>query len=222
MAFSPITSRQIEGEKVEVVTDFLFLGFQITVNGDCGHEIRRWLHLSRKAKTNLDSVLKSRDITLLTKVCMIKAMIFPVVTYGYESWTVKKAEHIRIDAFELVELEDSYEALDSEIKPVNLIGHQPWTVIGRTDAEAETPLFWSPDANRKLIGKVPDGGKDWGQKEKRASEDEMAGWHHQCNGHEFGQISGYGEGQGGLACYGPRVHKELDTTGWLNNKRHIL
>ena len=83
------------------------------------------MHLSRKAKTNLDSVLKSRDITLLTKVCMIKAMIFPVVTYGYESWTVKKAEHIRIDAFELVELEDSYESLDSEIKPVNLIGHQP-------------------------------------------------------------------------------------------------
>ena len=111
MAFSPITSWQIEGERVEVLTDFLFLGFQITVNGDCGHEIRRWLHLSRKAKTNLDSVLKSRDITLLTKVCMIKAMIFPVVTYGYESWTVKKAEHIRIDAFELVELEDSYESL---------------------------------------------------------------------------------------------------------------
>ena len=113
--------------------------------------------------------------------------------------------------------------LDSEaIKPVNLKGNQPWTFIGRTDAEAETPVFWSPDANRQFIGKVSDGGKDWGQKEKMASEDEMAGWHHQCNGHEFGPILGYGQGQGSLACYGPWGHKELDTTEKLSNKRHIL
>ena len=92
MASSPITSWQIEGEKVEAVTDFLFLGSKITADGDCSHEIRRHLLLGRKAVTNLGSVLKSRDITLPTKVCIVKAMVFPVVTYGCESWTIKKAE----------------------------------------------------------------------------------------------------------------------------------
>ena len=101
MASGPITAWQIEGEKVEVVTDFLFLGSKITADGYCSHEIRRQLLLGRKVMTNLDSVLKSRDITLLTKVCIVKAMVFPVVTYGYESWTTKKAEHQRINAFEL-------------------------------------------------------------------------------------------------------------------------
>ena len=100
MASNPITSRQIEGEKVELVTDFLFLGSKITVNGDCSHEIRLLLH-GRKAMTNLHSVLKTRDITLLTKVRIVKAMVFPVVMYGCESWTIKKAEHQRIDAFKL-------------------------------------------------------------------------------------------------------------------------
>ena len=101
MASGPITAWQIEGEKVEVVTDFLFLGSKITADGYCSHELRRQLLLGRKVMTNLDSVLKSRDITLLTKVCIVKAMVFPVVTYGYESWTTKKAEHQRINAFEL-------------------------------------------------------------------------------------------------------------------------
>ena len=101
MASGPITAWQIEGEKVEVVTDFLFLGSKITVDGDCRLEIRRQLLLGRKAMTNLDSVLKSRDITLLTKVHIVKAMVFPVVMYSCESWTIKKAECQRIDAFEL-------------------------------------------------------------------------------------------------------------------------
>ena len=101
MAFSPITPWQIEGAKVEVATDFLFLGSKITADGDCRHEIRRQLLLGRKAMTNLDSVLKSRDITLLTKIHIVKVMVFPVVTYSCESWTIKKAEHQRIDAFEL-------------------------------------------------------------------------------------------------------------------------
>ena len=93
MASSLITSRQIEGEKVEIVTDFVFLGSEITVDGDCSHEIKRRLLLGRKAMTNLDSVLKSRDITLPTKVHIVKAMVFPVVMYRCESWTIKKAEH---------------------------------------------------------------------------------------------------------------------------------
>ena len=101
MESSPITSRQIEGEKVEAVTNFLFLGFKITVDSDGNHEIKRKLLLGRKAMTDLDSILKSRDITLLTKICLAKALVFPAVVYGCESWTIKKTEHRRIDAFEL-------------------------------------------------------------------------------------------------------------------------
>ena len=101
MASSPITSWHIDGEKVETVTDFVFLDSRITVDGDCSHEFKRHLLLGRKAMTNLDSMLKSRDITLLTKVCIVKAMVFPVVMYGCKSWTIKKAEHQRINAFKL-------------------------------------------------------------------------------------------------------------------------
>ena len=101
MASSPITSWQIEGETMETVTDFIFLVSKITADGDCSHEIKRCLLLGRKAMTILGSIFKSRDITLPTKVCPVKAMVFPVVMYGCESWTVKKAEHRRIDAFEV-------------------------------------------------------------------------------------------------------------------------
>ena len=101
MASGPITPWQIDGEKMETVRDFIFLASKITADGDCSHEIKRCLLLGRKVMTNLDSILKSRDITLLTKVCLVKAMVFPVVMYGCESWTVNKAECRRIDAFEL-------------------------------------------------------------------------------------------------------------------------
>ena len=101
MASGPITSWQIDGETMETVRDFLFLGFKITADGECSHEIKRHLLLGRKAMTNLDSIFKSRDITLLTKVHLVKAMVFPVVTYGCESWTIKKAECQRTDASEL-------------------------------------------------------------------------------------------------------------------------
>ena len=101
MASSSITSWQIDGETVETVSDFIFGDSKIIADGDCSHEIKRSLLLGRKAMTNLDSILKSRDITLLTKVCLVKAMVFPVVMYGCESWTIKKAEHQRTDAFEL-------------------------------------------------------------------------------------------------------------------------
>ena len=100
MASSPTTSWQLDGETMETVTDFIFLGSKITADGDCSHEIKRCLLLGRKAMTNLDSILKSRDITLPTKVHLVKAIVFPVVMYGCESWTIKKAEHQRIDAFE--------------------------------------------------------------------------------------------------------------------------
>ena len=101
MALDPIASLQTDGEKVETVTDFVFLDSRITVDGDCSHEFKRHLLLGRKAMTNLDSMLKSRDITLLTKVRVVKAMVFPVIMYGCESWTIKKTEHQRISAFKL-------------------------------------------------------------------------------------------------------------------------
>ena len=101
MAFCPITSKEIDGETVETVSDFIFLGSKITADGDCSHEIKRRLLLGRKVMTNLDSILESRDVTLPTRVCLVKAMVFPMVMYGCESWTVKKAERRRIDAFEL-------------------------------------------------------------------------------------------------------------------------
>ena len=101
MASSPITSWEIDGETVETVSDFIFGGSKLSADGDCSHEIKRRLLLGRKVMTNLDSIFKSKDITLPTKVRLVKAMVFPVVMYGYESWTVKKAEHQRIDAFEL-------------------------------------------------------------------------------------------------------------------------
>ena len=101
MASFPITSWQIDGETMETVTDFIFFCSRITVDGDCSHEIKRCLLLGRKTLTNIDSILKSKDITLLTKVCIVKAMVLPVVTYSYENWTVKMAEHQRTDAFEL-------------------------------------------------------------------------------------------------------------------------
>ena len=183
MVSGPITSWQIDGE---TVADF-FWGSKITEDGDCSHEIKRRLLLGRKVMTNLDSILKSRDITLSTKVRLVKAMVFPVVMCGCESWTIKKAERRRIDAFELWCWRRLFESpLDcKEIQPVRPKGHQSWVFIGRTDAEAETPIFWPPDVKSWVVWKDPDIGKDWRQ-EKGTTEDEMVRWHHQLNGHEFG------------------------------------
>ena len=126
MVSNPTTSWQIGRETMETVTNFIFLGFKITVDGDCSHEIKRHLLLGKKAMKNIDTILKSRDTTLLTKICIIKAMICPVIMLRYQSCTIKKAEHQRTDAFKLV-LEKILESpLDSkEIKPVNLEGNQP-------------------------------------------------------------------------------------------------
>ena len=142
LASGPITSWEIDGA---TVSEFIFLGSKITADGDCSHEIKRRLLLGRKVMTNLDSILKSRDITLLTKVRLVRAMVFPVVMYGCESWTAKKAECRRIDAFELW-LEKTLESpLDcKEIQLVHPKGDQFWVFIGGTDTEAETPILWLP------------------------------------------------------------------------------
>ena len=133
--------------------------------------------------TNLDSILKSRDLTLPTKVHIVKAIIFPVVMYGHESWTTKKAEHWRIDAFELWCWR---RLLDCKtIKTVHPKGNQSWIFIRRTDAKAETSILWLSQVKSWLTTKDPDAGKDCSQEEKRTTEDEMVGWHHWLNGHEF-------------------------------------
>ena len=177
MATSPITSWQIDRETVETVSDFNFLGSKITADGDCSHEIQRRLLLGRKVMTYLDSILKSRDITLPTKVCIVIATVFPVNLYGCERWTIKKTECQRIAALELWcwrrLLGVPWTARRS--KPVNSKGNQPWIFTGKTDAEAEVPIIWPPASNCWLIGKDPDAGKDWRQEEKRATEDEMVG-----------------------------------------------
>ena len=133
---------------METVTDFIFLVSKITADGDCSHEIKRHLLLGRKVMTNLDGIFKSRDLTLPTRVCLVKAMVFPVVMYGCESWTTKKAEHQRIDAFELWWWRRLLKSpLDcKEIQPVHSKGDQSWVFIRRTDVEAETPIIWLPDA----------------------------------------------------------------------------
>ena len=187
MVSGPITSWQLDGETVETVTDFNFLSSKITADGDYSHEIKRCLHLGRKVMTNLDSILKSRNITFPTKVHLVNAMVFPVVMYGCESWTIKKAEcFLKNWCFWTVVLEKTLESpLDSkEIQPVHPKGNQSWIFIGRTDAEAETPILWPPDAKKWLIWKDPDAGKDWRWEEKGTTKDEMVGWHHQLNGHE--------------------------------------
>ena len=138
MASGPITSWQ-------TVSDFIFWGSKIMADGDCSHEVKRRLLLGRKVMTNLDSTLKSRDITLPTKVRLVKAMVSPVVMYGCESWTVKKAERRRIDAFELWCWRTLESPLDcKEIEPVHSEGDQPWDFFGRNDAKAETPVLWPP------------------------------------------------------------------------------
>ena len=179
MASGPITSWEIDGETVETMSDFIFLGSKITADGDCSHEIKRHLLLGRKVMTNLDSRLKSRDITLPTKVRLVKAMVFPVVTYGCEGCSVKKAEHGRIDAFELwcwrrllrvpwtarrsnqsilkeISPECSLEGLMLKLK-LQYFGH----LMGRTDSLDKT----------LMLGKIEG-------KEKRATEDEMVGCLH--------------------------------------------
>ena len=167
-----------------------FLGLQkitITADGDCSHEIKIRLLLGRKVVTNLDSIFKSRDIALSTKVRLVKAIVFPVVMYGCDSWTIKESWMPKNWCFWTVVLEKTLESpLDcKEIQPVHPKVNQSWIFIGRTDAEAETPTLWPPDGKNWFIGKDPDAGKDWRQEEKGMTEVEMVGWHHWLNGHEF-------------------------------------
>ena len=215
MASGPITSWQTDGETVETVSDFTLGGSKITANGDCSHEIKRRLLLGRKVMTNLDSIFKSRDITLPTEVRLVKTMAFPVVMYGCETWTVKKAERRRIDAFELWcwrrllrvpwTARRSNQSILKDISPgISLEGMMLKLKL------------WPPNAKSWLIGKDSDARKDWGQEEKGTTEDEMAGRHHWLDGHGSEWTLGVGDGQGGLACCDSWGCKELETTQRLN------
>ena len=172
----------------------------------------------RKVMTNLDSIFKSRDITLPAKVRLVKAMVFPVVMYGCESWDYKESWELKNWDFWTVMLENTFESpLDfKEIQPVYPKGDQSWVFIGRTAAKAETPVLWPPDAKSWLIGKDPDAERYWGQEEKGMTEDEMAGWHHWLDGRESEWTPGVGDGQGGLAWCDSWGRKESDSTEWLN------
>ena len=187
MASGPITSWEIDAETVETVSDFIFLGSKITEDGDCSHEIKRHLLLGRKVMTNLDSILKSRDITLPAKVHLVKAMVFPVVMYGCESWTIKKAEPRRIDAFELWcwrrllrvprTARRSNQSILKEISPeYSLEG-----LMLKLKLQYVSRLIQRTDSFEKtlMLGKIE------GWEEKGMTEDEMVGWHHRLNGHEF-------------------------------------
>ena len=187
MASGPITSWQIDGETMETVRNFIFLAFKITADGDCSHDIKRHLLLGGKAMANLNSILKSRDITLPKKGPSSQSYGF-YSSHGWmweldykESWVPKNW------CFWTVVLEKTIEnPLDcKEIQSVLPKGNQSWIFIWRTDAEAEFPILWPPDVKNWLIGKDPAAGKDWRQKEKGRTEDEMVGWHHCLGGHEF-------------------------------------
>ena len=242
MASCPITTRWRDGETMQTVTDFIFLCSQITADCDCSHEIKRRLLLGRKAMTNLvvsqfsrsvvsdslwphehlDSILKSRDITLLTKASLVKDMVFPVVMYGCESWTIKKAEHQRIDAFELWcwrrllgvpwTARRSNQSILKKINP-------EYSLEGLT-LKLKVPILWPPDM-KSWLRKDPDVRKDWRQQEKRTAEDEMVGWHHRFKAHEFKKALEDGEGQRSLVCCSPRGRKESDTSEWLTLSFHF-
>ena len=186
MASGPIISWEIDRETVEAVSDSIFLGSKITADGDCSHEIKRPLLLGRKAMTNLDSILKSRDIAnkgLSSQGYGFSSSHVWMWELDYtESWAPKNW------CFWTVVMEKILESpLDcKEIQPVHPKGDQSWVFTGGTGVETETPMLWPPDSKSWLIWKDPDAGKDWGQEEKGTTEDEMAGWHYQLNGHGFG------------------------------------
>ena len=186
MASGPITSWQIDGETMETVTKFIFLGSKITADGDCSHEIKRHLLLGRKAMTNLGHMIKSRHYFAdkgpsSQSYGFSSSHVWMWELNHKESWALKKR------CFWTMVLEKILESpLDcKEIQHVNPKGNQSWMFVGRSDAEAEVPILWVPNAKSQLIGKDPDSGKDWRREEKGMTEDEMVGWHHRLDGHEF-------------------------------------
>ena len=217
MASGPITSWPIDGETMEIVTDFIFLGSNITADGDWSHEIKRCLSFERKPRTNLDSILKSKDITLPTNILLVKGMVFPVVMYEWESWTINKAEHRRIDALNWTVGEDSWESLGlqgdptipSYRKSVLNIHWKDWCWSWSCSSSTLPTWFeelthWKRPWCWERLKVAGEG----------TTEDEMVGWHHWLDGHEFRQGLGVGDGQGSLAF---AVHWVAKSRTWLSD-----
>ena len=164
----------------------------------------------------------AKSLPICEKVHLVKAMVFPVVMYGCENWPIKKAEHQKIDAFELWCWRRLLRTSWTESRS-NPKGNQSWIFTGRTDAEAETPILWPPDVKNRLIGKYTDAGKDWRQEKKGTTEDELVGWHHRLDGHEFELAPRVGDGQGSLACcspWGRRVrHDWVTELNWTDTRK---
>ena len=204
---------------MEAVTDFIFLVSKITVDSDCSHEIKRCLLLGRKAVTNLDSILKSRDITFPTN---LSSQSYNFSTSHVWMWELDHKESWALKNWCFWTQKTLESPLDYEIKSVNPKGNQSWIFIERTDAEAEAPIHWPPDTKNWLTGKDPDAEKDWRQEEKGITEDEMVGWCHWFDGHEFERATGVGDGQGSLACCSPRGcrvrHDRATELNWMHSK----
>ena len=218
MATGPITSCEIDGETMEIMTDFIFLGSKITADDDSSDEIKRRVLLGSKAMTNLDSISNSRDITLLTKVHIFKAMVFPVVVYGFESWTIKKAKHWRIYAFELwywrrllripwTDRRSNHSILKKSV--LNIHGKE-WCWSWNSNTLA---IWWQ---RTNSLEKDPNAGKLEGRLRRGWEWMRLVGWHPWLTGHDFEQVPWVGEGQGGLACCNPWGFKESDTSEQLN------
>ena len=173
--------------------------------------------------TNLDRALKSRDITMLTNICIVKTAGFS--SYHVQMWELdhKEGWTLKNWCFWTVVLEKALESpLDcKEIQPVNPKENQPWIYTGRTDAKADAPIFWPPDAKSLLIGKDPDAGKDWGQEEKGTTQDEIVGWHHWLNAPEFEKTLGDSEGQGSMACFSSWGCKETQISYWTTTTTEL-
>ena len=216
MASSPITSWQIDGETMETATDFIFLGSKITADGDSSHEIKRRLLLGRKAMSNLDSILESRDTTLPTQVHIVKALVFPVVMYECDSWNIKQSEYQRTGAFELWcwrwflrvpwTARRSNQSILKEISPEYSL---EWLML-KLKLQYFGHLMWTADSLEKtlMVGKIE------GRRRRGRQEDAMAGWHHWLNRRKFEQAPRVRDGQGSLACCSPWGCKSRP---WLSN-----
>ena len=206
-----------------IMSDFIFLGSKINVDGDCNHKIKRHSLLGRTAMTNLDNIFKTRDITLLTKVQIVKTIVFPVVMNGCESWTIKKAKRQRTDTLKLWCWRRPESPLDcKKIKPVNPKGNQSWIFTEKSDAKSEAPILWPRDVKSWLTGKDSDAGKNWGQEEKRVKEDEMVGWQYWLNRHEFEQTQGDSKAQKAWCAAIHGVAKSWTGLKWQTEKQGQL